>query len=372
MTVHGAAVRLTGSRASARKRSDSAVKPLFHPHLVNGTTGDPALYIDCLFQHRALMFDLGELTSLPPRRALRVTDVFVTHAHMDHLFGFDRLLRLLLGRDQRLRLFGPPGFVDRVAHRLQGYAWNLLEKYTAELVIEAHDVAADGAGRRAVFRSRSRFTPEDAAEPRFEAGVLVDEPDFRIRVAHLDHGIPCLGLTLEEKTHLNVWKNRVEALGLPTGPWLARLKALARQDAPDETPVEIAWRDRHGDHRLMHPLGFLRREILQEVPGQKIAYITDAAYTDANRKTIVELARNADLLYIEAPFLESASARAAATAHLTATQAGRLARAAGARRAVPFHFSPRHTGDEQRLTEEFFAAFRERTGGDAPRSVSDN
>jgi ribonuclease Z len=47
--------------------------------------------------------------------------VFVSHAHMDHFAGFDRLLRVTLGRDKSIALFGPAGFIDRVEHKLAGY-----------------------------------------------------------------------------------------------------------------------------------------------------------------------------------------------------------------------------------------------------------
>ncbi|MCK7581422.1 MAG: hypothetical protein MZV65_41185 [Chromatiales bacterium] len=63
-----------------------------------------------------------------------------------------------------------------------------------------------------------------------------------VRAALLDHDIPCLGFALEEKLHLNVWKNRLQELGLPTGPWLQELKRLVRRGAPDDTPVRVHWR----------------------------------------------------------------------------------------------------------------------------------
>lgn len=47
---------------------------------------------------RALLFDAGELGALAPKRILRLTDVFVSHAHMDHFAGLDRPVRVLLGR----------------------------------------------------------------------------------------------------------------------------------------------------------------------------------------------------------------------------------------------------------------------------------
>lgn len=101
------------------------MRPTFHPNLVNGSTGDLALFVDCLFERRALLFDLGDIHALPPRKLLRISHVFVTHAHMDHFIGFDWLLRILLGRERDLHLFGPPGFVAQVEHKLSAYTWNL-------------------------------------------------------------------------------------------------------------------------------------------------------------------------------------------------------------------------------------------------------
>ena len=47
---------------------EQPMRPLFHPSLVNGRYGDPAVYVETLFERRGLLFDLGEIASLPPRR----------------------------------------------------------------------------------------------------------------------------------------------------------------------------------------------------------------------------------------------------------------------------------------------------------------
>ena len=104
------------------------------------------------------------------------------------------------------------------------------------------------------------------------------------------------------------------------------------------------------------PLGELKRQILRIVPGQKLAYVTDTAYHEANAASIVGLARDADLLFIETMFLEEDKEMAAAKYHLTARQAGELARRANVARVVPFHFSPRYVGCEARLHGELAAA----------------
>jgi ribonuclease Z len=219
------------------------MRPLFHPTLVNGPTGDPVVYIDCLFQRRALLFDLGDIQQLAPRKLLRVSDVFVSHAHMDHFIGFDWLLRVCLGRGLSIRLFGPPGFLDQVGHRLAAYSWNLVEGYDTDLVLEVTEVSPDGRARRACFRCKSAFRRENEQTFEIADGVLHDEEFFRVRCAFLDHKLPCLGFALEEKQHLNVWKNRLDELGLPTGPWLQELKARRARGCAG----------RHADTRMVAP-----------------------------------------------------------------------------------------------------------------------
>jgi ribonuclease Z len=58
---------------------------------------------------------------LSTRVLLRVSDVFVSHTHMDHFAGFDHLLRVCLGRDSGVRMYGPPNFISQVEHKLAAY-----------------------------------------------------------------------------------------------------------------------------------------------------------------------------------------------------------------------------------------------------------
>ena len=331
--------------------------PLFHPSLVNDPFGDPALYVDFLFERRALLFDLGNLAPLPPRKLLRVSHAFVSHTHVDHFIGFDGLLRLCLGREKTLALFGPPGFVDQVEHRLAAYTWNLVESYPTDFTVVAHEVHPEGTGRRAAFRCRARFTRE--GEQTFAAPglLLLNEETFRVRCTFLDHQLPCLAFALEEKTHVNVMKNRLVERGLTVGPWLRELTRLVLRGAPDDTPVQAAGQVEGGERERSIPLGELRQEVLTVVPGQKIAYVTDARYTPENEARIVELARGADYFFIEATFAAADTERAATRCHLTTRQAGSLAREAGAGRVIPFHFSPRYQGEEERLRAEVATAF---------------
>ncbi|HEU4623833.1 MAG TPA: MBL fold metallo-hydrolase [Steroidobacteraceae bacterium] len=334
------------------------MRSIYTARLVNGVWGDPGLCVDLPFQRRALLFDIGDVAALPTRMLLRVSDVFVSHTHMDHFAGFDHLLRVCLGRDTGVRMYGPEGFIDRVEHKLAAYTWNLVQNYATDFVVEARELQSDGRVARAQFRSRARFQREPLPVERATDGVLLEDPQFRVRARALEHhDIVSLAFSFEEGTHINVWKSRLEARRLPSGPWLTELKRQVRAGAPDDTPIHIRWRTREGAREEVLPLGELKRDILEFVPGKKLCYVTDIGGHERNLERVVDFVRDADLLFIEAVFLEADAELAARKAHLTTMQAGEIARRAQVKRAEPFHFSSRYRGSEAAHREEFLRAW---------------
>lgn len=326
----------------------------FRSFLVNDLFGDPALYVSLAWERRALLFDLGDLSGLSAGRLLKITDVFVSHAHIDHFIGFDHLLRVLLGRPKALRLYGPPGFIDRVAGKLGGYTWNLVGEYP--LVVDAAEVHSDRI-QWTRFACAEGFARRERPAAQLREGVILEEPLFRVRAQPLDHQIPCLGFTLEETMRINIDKARLDVLGLPVGPWLMDVKRALRAGASDEEPIRIAWSSGGQRCERRVPLGLLRQEIVRIGRGQKLAYVTDAEGSAANRAAILELARDADLFYCEAGYPDRDRRRAAARRHLTAAEAGRLAAAAGARHLSVFHFSPKYRECPGELVAEAMTAF---------------
>lgn len=331
------------------------MRPLLHPQLVNGRFGDPAVFVETLFERRAMLFDLGDVSPLSPRSIQRLEHVFVSHTHLDHFFGFDRLLRVLVGRDKTLKLYGPKDFIDQVEHKLLAYRWNLVGRYLSDLVVVATEIDASLATTTARFRLKNAFARERLGDDRVADGVLYCEPTFQVTTAVLDHRTPCLGYAITEAAHINVWKNRLAEMGLPVGPWLRELKRAIVGRQPDDYPIRI---DSLPTREVLRelPLGGLR-QLTTTTPGQKIAYVTDVADTPANRAAIVTLAADADILFIEATFAAEDAALAEERAHLTTVAAGQIARAASARRVEPFHFSHRYEGEEDRLLDEVRAAF---------------
>ena len=332
---------------------------MFNTFLVNGPGGDPCVYLEMKYRRRALLFDLGDLHLLPPRNILKVEHICVSHTHMDHFIGFDHLVRICLGRNRRIALYGPPGFLEQVESRLHAYTWNLVEQYVNNFDLIATEVDPRGQMTTRRFSCRRAFRAEGEDELRAFDGSLFEGKYFSLRGAFLDHKIPCLAFRAEEKRRINIRKDALRELGLPTGPWLSGLKDCLVNDCPPDFPVRIWWKNEAGlPMERWAPLGTLADRIVKITPGQKIAYVTDALYSADNAAIIVDLARDADILFIEGSFLDAEADQAAGKYHLTARQAGALAREAGVKRMIPFHFSPKYRGWEDQLIAEAETAFR--------------
>src|SRR5215213_6847716 len=217
------------------------------PRLVNDPFSDPGVYLDFRYGRRAILFDVGDVSALSPRELLRVSHVFVSHTHVDHMAGFDRLFRLCLHRPFLLILIGPPGFAAQVEHRIRGFTWNLLDENSVDFCLRAMDYDGKNLTEAAVFHAREAFARKE--------------------------------------------------FDLPPGPWLNEAKRAVRLGLPDDHPVDVP-----GKPSIR--LGDLKGRALRIAPGQAVVYVTDAASHPENRAKILQLARAADQLFIEAVFLE--------------------------------------------------------------------
>lgn len=320
------------------------MKPSFHHRLVNGPFEDPCLYVRLLREKRALLFDAGSINALNRRDILKITDMFITHTHIDHFIGFDAVLRVLLQRETPLQVFGPSNIADCIQGKLKGYSWNVIREYPFKLEVFA---VHGGSLKHSSFYAERAFLREDRGETPFD-GVLLKEESFKVRAVSIRHDIQCLGFSLEEDFHINIDKAALSGMGLSVGPWLGKLKQAMREDMPDETEFIIEGK--------AYRLKDLRR-LATITRGQKVSYITDASPDEENIRKIIELSKDSDTLYCEAYFLDEDIERARQRSHLTGLIAGRIAREAEVRNLVPIHFSPRyinvHVTPEKEALEEF-------------------
>ncbi len=332
------------------------MRPSFLPRLVNGPFDDPSLFIPFLFEKRAVIFDLGDIFSLSARDILKISHIFITHTHMDHFIGFDRLLRLVLGRDQDLYMYGPENFIRNVEGKLSGYSWNLVKNYTNLLALHVTEVHDDHLMTKE-YVCQNGFLPASKAVKHSFNGTLLKEPSFSVFTRILDHSIPCLGFTLKERFHVNIIKNAVSELGLEIGPWLKEFKQALFDNQDPDSEFEVSCDKKH--HKKKFVIGDLAKKIARITPGQKVSYIADVVYNESNVQKIVELVKDSDHLFIEASFLEKDKDIAEKKCHLTAWQAGHIAGKAGVKQLTPFHFSPRYQGQAHMLEKEAMDAYHD-------------
>ncbi|NIC07748.1 MBL fold metallo-hydrolase [Billgrantia bachuensis] len=307
--------------------------------LANGVFGDPLLHLRLRHRKRSLLFDLGDPGRLPARLAHQVSDVFISHAHFDHIGGFLWLLRSRIGDYPPCRVYGPPGLAGNLDGLMRGILWDRVEEKAPRFeVFELHDE------RLAHYRLVAG-EPMKALSPRdVEDGVLHHEPGFRVRAVTLDHGTPVLAFAFDPDVQIKVRKERLEAHGWSPGPWLGELKqnvltgnagaVITLPDGSRQSTAELAQR------------------LLMSQPGKRLVYATDFGDTRANRERLLTLARGAEVLFCEASFREDQAEQARRTGHLTARACGEIAAAAEIGQLVPFHFSRRHVEDVGELYAE--------------------
>ena len=312
--------------------------------LVNGVFGDPLLHLRIRHKGRSLLFDLGEGSRLSARLAHQVTDVFISHAPMDHLAGFQWLLRSRLGEFPTCHVYGPAGLARHIEGFLQSFLWDrVADRGPCFEVNELHGEVLQRYRLQAGCPGMQKLEPR-----RVQDGILCQESGFLIRAIELDHHTPVLAYAFEPEMEIHVRKDRLAARKLETGPWLTVLKqaVLANQpatviDLPDGTQATA---------------GVLQQDLTLTTPGKKLVYATDLADTVHNRESLVNFAKYAHTFFCEATFLQADADHAERNGHLTTQACGEIASAARVGRLVGFHFSRRYSDRPEAIYEELKAA----------------
>lgn len=253
-----------------------------------------------LWDDHGLLFDPGEGTqrqmTIAGVAVSRISRILVTHFHGDHCLGLPGIL-------QRISL-------DQVPHTVKVHYPKSQETYFERLRYAS------------VYLEQGHIEPVPVAQP----GIVDSEPTLQISSHRLDHTIESWGWRVDE----------------PDGFWLdpARLAAHGIEGADVGKILKEGQLVRDGKTVRLEEVG-------EHKPGQSMAFIMDTRMCDG----IHELARGVDLLVCEATFLSSEAELADSYGHLTASQAGQIARDAGARRLVLTHFSQRYTDEQGHLEE---------------------
>lgn len=309
--------------------------------LINGVFGDPLLHLRVRHQGRSLFFDLGDAGHLPARIAHQVSDIFVSHAHMDHISGFLWLLRSRLGDYPVCRLYGPPGLAQHIQGFMQGILWDrIADRGPRFEVLELHGKKLKHFQLQAGYSTLSSLDEIDVVD-----GILLEEPGFCVKGITLDHhGTAVMAYAFVPDKQINIRKDRLRKYKLTPGPWLTELKQHLL-GGNDTAVVQLP----NGSEVAA---SVLAQELVIINPGKKLVYATDLADSPENRERLTELAHYAHTFFCEAPFLEAEADHASRNGHLTTRACGEIAFAAEVSHLVPFHFSRRYTDDPQALYDE--------------------
>lgn len=336
------------------------LQPHFQLKLVNGMQGDPAVYGFAPKTGDALLFDLGTLDNLTHKDLLRVRTAMVSHAHVDHFIGFDRLLRVNIPHYRCIELCGPKDFHNNVLGKLQGYTWNLVDPGQIQFIV--HEISDNGEVKHVrITNDRSfsveTFVPEvsklkDTLPQVSQPGALVAELDnlAGIYAVSLDHGTSSIAYSVHIPGSQHVKVEVLDKLGLKPGPWIRELQ------------VKVATK-KFGGNMTVDGKTFkvtdLVDKLIESLPGRAVSYLTDICFSLENLRRFKTIANNSTLLICEANFRDEDVAKAFAKKHLTTKQAALIAAFIGAANLEIFHVSNIYPEQAHLSVEEAQKFFRE-------------
>lgn len=308
--------------------------------LVNGVVGDPLLKIQLLNGRRCLLFDLGDAGRLRSRILHRVTDIFISHTHMDHIFGFPLLLRSRMNSTDPCRIYGPGGLSENLFCQLQGYHWDRIGDDGPQF-----EVAELTGDTLQWFRLQAgKPVKERLHQQTIEEGLLLCDQHFAVRAIELDHGIPVLAFRFEGQPLVQILKEKVNQAGLATGRWLGELReSILRGDYQQQITLPTG---------VSSSVEALAHQYTRCEPGEHVVYATDLADSADNRRKLIKFSTAAHTLICEAPFMLKDRQQATDTQHLTTKACAEIALAAGVKQLLPFHFSSRYESSENAVYAE--------------------
>lgn len=250
------------------------------------------------------LFDCGEGTQVSLKMLnlhwKRISRIFISHMHADHVTGLPGLLMLSsqVDRTEPLYIYGPAKLKEYIdANR------KLLDMY---------------------INYEIRFVQT-------EPGIVYENKDLTVEAVPLLHTKPCFGYVLTEKDRPGEFSvDNAKALNIPMGPMWGRLQkgeTVTLENGTIITPDQV--------------LGNPRR-------GVRFSFITDTMYLSS----IANHVKNSDLLVCEGMFDNSLTQDAFEKKHMTSTQAAMIARDAGAKKLALIHYSPRYADKELKILKE--------------------
>ena len=264
----------------------------------------PAVLLDYKGEH--MLIDCGEGTQRQFRKArlnpCKVNRILISHWHADHILGIPGLLQTLglQGYKQTIFIYGPKGTKRFMKKILDTFIFK--EKYTIKV--------------KEVY------------------GKFFETEDFYLEAKQMTHGIPCNAYSFVIKDKLRIDKKKLSKAKIPSGPLMSKLKQ----------GKDISY---NGKKYRAKNLTYIEK-------GKKISIVMD---TGMNKK-IVAFVKNSDLLICESSFDSNFKDKAKEYLHLTAEQAGQIAKKSKSKELILTHISQRYDKDPKKILNDSRKVFK--------------
>lgn len=251
-----------------------------------------------------LLFDCGEGVQrqilIAKTNFNKITKIFVTHLHGDHVMGLPGLLQTmaLMNREKKLDIYGPP----KIRQFLQGISETV--QFVLTFQVEIHEIK--------------------------KAGIVCEEEDYTVRAVRSKHVLTSYAYAYVEKPRPGTfYPERAKALNVPKGPLWSRLQEGRNVKLPEGATI-----------RPEDVIGPPRQ-------GRKVVYTGDTRPF----KLLEKFAFGADVLIHDSTLGDELVKRAREYGHSTVAQAAKTAKKALVKRLVLSHISQRYEDMDKWLNQ---------------------
>lgn len=260
------------------------------------------------YKNENILIDCGEGTQRQFRKArlnlMKITRLLITHWHGDHVLGIPGFLQSLAFNKYRKTLFiyGPKGTKRFMKLMLNTFV------FAGKISIRVEEITKDG-----------KFYEND---------------DFYLESKSMSHGTPTYAYSFIKKGKIRIDKKKLEKSKLPLGPLLQKLK--------------------QGKDIIYKGKKYIAKDLTYEEGNKKVSFVLD---TSANSK-IANFVQDSDLLIIESSYADELKEMAKEYKHLTAKQAGEIAKKSKSKKLLLTHISQRYDKNPKKILDEAKKIFK--------------
>lgn len=250
-----------------------------------------AIYLE--YVGEGILIDCGEGTqrqmNIASINRLKVRKILISHWHGDHVSGLIGLIQTIgsCENPKTLEIFGPEGTRKHLNHLLNSCLFDL------RIEIKVHEIKASSLK------------------------TIYENENYEIKAISMNHNVPCLAYSFEEKDKRKMIKSKLEKFGL---------KGKLVGDLQKGLFVKI-------NDKKVSP-----EDVSKLEKGKKVTFILDTAY-NANCEII---AKDSDILISESTYDLKLQEKAKEYFHLTSKDAATIAKNSNSKRLILTHFSQRY------------------------------